>query len=503
MKRKALFILLATLIFAFIFAISSSAVTGSTSDEFGEVTEIENMTSKMLDRDAKVVLKNADGTYSTYYTYYIYPTKAWNNAMKSPNFDALNSIVGESYNNSSIIRIELLSDCTAFELPAECNTYLKELIYPDDISFSTMPRTYFKALEKVYISSNFTKISGNTLRDTTALKEVIFSENFSLTSLPSGMFINCPNLEEISIPNSVVSLGGSMFSQCTSLKKIYFGENTKSIGTSNLIDISDNAFMIYASSNLDPIKTNTFTYGSHTPVNVTLFYVGTKEDVQAFVSASNHNAVKNATLVEYDATKSDDYYVNSEQSAWTIVYGYSKCQAFYGGHDISDKLTLHFTDYTSVMKEMSGCTRNCGLNDVVNEFAPIFSGYKISVKEEGYALCVTYSINNESVSVYNKYNEGATLSYGVVASKGLADGESLLSINNGSVIKDKENAILIDFNTEYSGFDFVLRGFDESHETVKLIVNAYVTDGKNIYYISSKTNDKPIEITMAEVKSLS
>ena len=49
----------------------------------------------------------------------------------------------------------------------------------------------------------------------------------------------------------------------------------------------------------------------------------------------------------------------------------------------------------------------------------------------------------------------------------------------------------------------MLRGFDESHETVKLIVNAYVTDGKNIYYISSKTNDKPIEITMAEVKSLS
>ena len=149
MKRKLLLTIIMAFVLVFTMAICASAANGSTSDEFGEVTLVDGLTSVMLDRDAKVVLKNANGTYSTYYTYYIYPKKAWNNAMKSPDFTALNNAVGEKYDNTSIIRIELLSDCDKYELPTECETYLKELVFPDDLAITALPRTYFKALEKV------------------------------------------------------------------------------------------------------------------------------------------------------------------------------------------------------------------------------------------------------------------------------------------------------------------------------------------------------------------
>ena len=204
MKRKALFILIATLIFAFIFAISSNAVTGSTSDEFGNVTAVDGLSSKSTDTDAKVVLKNEDGTFSTYYTYYIYPTFNWRGGMSQPNFSGLNNAVGASYDSNSIIRIELLSDCKYIELPGECNTYLKELLIPEDINTTTFYRTYFNALEKINIPSKITTISANTFDGTETLKYVTFGKDFAMTSLPNAMFSGCSSLEEIRLPNSVL-----------------------------------------------------------------------------------------------------------------------------------------------------------------------------------------------------------------------------------------------------------------------------------------------------------
>ena len=103
--------------------------------------------------------------------------------------------------------------------------------------------------------------------------------------------------------------------------------------------------------------------------------------------------------------------------------------------------------------------------------------------------------------MYKKYNDDGVIAYGVVASKGLNEGETLLSSIDGSIVKNKEDAVMVNFDTAYAGFDFVLRGFNESHDNTKLIINAYISDGKNVYYISSKTNDTPFEITMGEIKN--
>ena len=504
MKAKFSLIFTIILVLACFLAITSQAVTGAQTDEFGTATVVEGLTSVSTDTEALVVLKNDDGTFSTYYTFYIYPKFNWRGGMHQPDFSGLNKALGTSYDNTSIIRIQLLKDCKYIELPSECDTYLKELYIPENINTNTLYRTYFQALERVHIPSCITSISGNTFDGTKTLKYVTFGENFSMTSLPNTMFAGCSSLEEIRLPNSVTSIGRTFFSNCTSLKKIYLGENLTTSGDSMIVGVTGGK--IYASSKWFSTSTpsyNSFSYSGHNPVDVTLYYVGTKQEAEALKAKATHNGIKNATLVEYDATKPDDYYVNPEADAWTIVYGYSKCLAFYGGHDITDDLTLNFTDYTSNMQEISGCSRNCGVTSVVNEYEPIFGGFMYSVKENGTALCTSYSINHHSLAVYKSYNASTNISYGLVASVAPTDNEVLLTLDGGKVVTGKENAILVDIDTKYASFDFILRGFkaDGSYDNIAFAINAYVTDGKSIYYIGNSTSNKHFEITMAEIKN--
>lgn len=504
MKIKFLLTITIISILVCFLAISSQAVTGVQADEFGTVTIVDGLTSVSTDKEALVVLKNTDGTYSTYYTYYIYPTFNWRGGMHAPDFKGLNDALGTSYDNSSIIRIQLLKDCKYIELPSECNTHLKELYIPENINTTTLYRTYFKALEKVHIPSCITTISGNTFDSVTTLKYVTFGKDFSMTELPSTMFAGCSSLEEIRLPNSVTSIGRTFFSGCTSLKRIYLGENLTTSGDAMIVGVT--GAKIYASSKWFSTSTpssGSFAYAGHTPNDITLYYVGTKEEAETLKANATHNGIKNATLVEYDATKSDDYYVNPEATAWTIVYGYSKCLAFYGGHNVTDDLTLNFTDYTSKMQEMSGCSRNCGVSSIVNEYEPIFGGFMYSVKENGTALCTSYSINHHSLAVYKSYNASTNISYGLVASVAPTDNEVLLTLDGGKVVTGKENAILVDIDTKYASFDFILRGFkaDGSYDNIAFAINAYVTDGKSIYYIGNSTSNNYFKITMAEIKN--
>ena len=75
MKKKLFLILAMVALMVVAFAFSVSAVTGSQSNEYGAVTEVDGMESlakTYSDHDSRVVLKNADGTFTTYPSYYIY-----------------------------------------------------------------------------------------------------------------------------------------------------------------------------------------------------------------------------------------------------------------------------------------------------------------------------------------------------------------------------------------------------------------------------------------------
>ena len=187
----------------------------------------------------------------------------------------------------------------------------------------------------------------------------------------------------------------------------------------------------------------------------------------------------------------------------SIVYGYSKCLAFYGGHNITDDTTLKFTDYTSEMLEMSGCTRNCGINNIVSRYEPIFKFVGYSVKEnDSSAICAGYTVNHDSMAVYKEYNANVTLSYGIVASTPNEDGSDLLKVENGKVEAFKTTTVIADIDKSYAGFDFVLRGFSDDTANTALVICSYVFDGSSFVYMTDAcTNTVPATITYNEISS--
>ncbi len=514
MKKKFLLIISVMAVLACLFAITSSAaVTGSTSDEFGEVTEIASITPPKkygtyeVDTTAKVVLKNADGTFSTYYTYYIYPSLDGTRGMSSPNFTNLKTAVGENYTAASIVRLELLSGMGKLALPSACASTLKELIIPDDTTITTFVAIKnLTALEKIHIGSSVSSLPASMLEGATSLKEVTFGKDFALTEIPNYMFSGCTSLEEIRFPDSVTTFGSGVLRYCTSIKKVYFGKNADTIGT-NFFTMKaasplKNHLQIYASSSIFVSSVPT-SFGTNTAItNVTVYYVGTYDEALALTQRSTATgtfpkAIKKAELVKYDDSKSDEAYINPDQTAWTIVYDYSKCLAFYGGHDISDTPVLKCDDFTSNLKLIKQCARECGSNQVLEIYDPIFSGVKYSVKEDGSAICAKFSINTTSIGVYNSYNVDAQISYGFVISSAM---DAPLYIGENNTLAKKDGVALVDSSKlagNYSGFDFIIRGFADPSTSV--IISLYTFDGKNIYYVGSSTTKDPVSVSISQL----
>lgn len=517
MTKRLFFILTMAIMLVCVFALSVSAAT---TNEFGVAEKIDgiDLTDMSTDATSRVVLTDGNGNYYTYPSQYV----VTNNGAFTYDFSRINA-KGYSYSVSSVIRIEIPTTVTSVPSDGSSNPLARyniiEIYFPENSTITKFSYGCFAnspKLQKINVPKSVTELNTYTFYQSTALTEINFHKDSQITTIPAYTFKGCKGLVSLTLPNSITTIADRSldFGQNQVITELRLGANLIDFGEMHFAwnQYKDKIFRIYAPETFlaneekisAPIydKQGTFTSYPSSMYSVCIYFTGSKAQLDALISKSSYDKFTNATLVEYDPNKSDEEY--GALNTWTVVYNYNKCKAFYDNqHAVNeDKLTLDFDSYTEKFYEVCACENDCGMKTVVNEYEPIFSGVKFSIKENGYALCASYSVNKTSLAVYDKYNESATLSYGVVASAGLNDGESLLKLDGGKVVAVKTNAVVANIDKEYAGFDFVLRGFNENNEKTKLIVNTYVTDGKNIYYISSKTNDKPVEITMAEIKSL-
>ncbi len=82
-------------------------------------------------------------------------------------------------------------------------------------------------IETVAISSSVTSV--HNFSDCATLKNVIFEEDSSLTSLGGLVFQNCVMLEKIVLPDSITSIGMYCFAGCTNLTEVILPQNLKTI----------------------------------------------------------------------------------------------------------------------------------------------------------------------------------------------------------------------------------------------------------------------------------
>ena len=511
MKKKLLLAISMVILIACVFAITvSAAMTGSTSDGFGEKISLDgiNLSGMATDDGSRVVLcHTVEGVtyYNTYPANYIVTSKTYNRIDYSYINSAL-ALRGETftYDETSVIRLEMPASSTNTNSEVRDMSNLKELIYmPGSLQTSFKTQEFLNAsFEKIVIPSSITTTSnGNVFQNCINLKEVVFQEGFSCTSLGNGWFSGCSALERITIPSSVTKIGSNSFKDCVALEEIRM-ENVVSFGDYWIAGCK-NVIKLYVSNQLTGF--GKFSYDNANPKAV-VFYIGAYDGANAIKEAGS-KAIKNATLVEYDITRSDSYYVPDSPENWTIVYGYSKCNAFYNReheNDISpcvincDRCSVYGVakenpihniakqvEYSSYAEKglcIIDCTNEGCAYAITEEIPALFSCLGYSAPEDGRGeIAIGYTVNNKAIEEY-KGITGKTVKYGVFAGLQSKLGDNDIFAEDGKAAENVINAEIARY--EVVAFELKISGFTDEYKDTKLAMGAYVavTEGETTQY---------------------
>ena len=426
---KKIFLLAAIIALICLFSLSVGAVTGNASNEYGEITYVNGIDEvNGYDTTSRAVLRNADGTYTTYPAYYIFNGSTGTGMRLS--FKKLNDITGEAYNTTSLIRIEVFEnsrlDWTFSDCSSLIDVYLPEGTFLHYASFSGC----------------------------SSLKSIKLPET-GVTQIPTDCFSGCYSLESINIPNTVKSLGGRCFQNCHRLSEIKLPESYTGI---------------------IPQDFRKITVWSIEAVNVT--YIVSKGCTGINSRFSLDDCRIGKLIFTGDENSAFVADLTSDAPGWVSKIEYANhCEYYYdGNHDVS--LEYLFTSFIEECYTNGTCSR-CQISERIDTYAPVFkfNGYST----DGKKICVGYSIDLDSLATYKKYNSEAVFSFGIIA-----------SANNNTPINEDgtftEKSINIDLtSTSFSSVDFILSGnwSNTSNADAEISMNLYIVEqAENKMYIS-------------------
>ena len=510
MKKTLLFsLMLVILACLFVFVVSAEEVTiddadfvdgklykGST-NEFGTVNKVVDTTkvyyyTGTLDATSRIVLKNGDGTYSTYLTIYIMSTVTDSQGPRWT-FDKLNEITGQSYDINAVARVE----------------------FPEGTN--VVRGSSFKgSTELVYakIASTIREVKGNAFENCSNLAKVEFRLDFekypefgsNVQSINNGaVFKNCTSLTELILPNSVTKVQTGAISGCTNLK--YFNPGASFAETNNQpIGYPQESFILskaykgnYMLFSYDRLKK------AATPSTLVFYYTGTLEQAMGLQEIETEcYEIKYGTLVSYDEFTSDSFV--RDASAHYFVYGYNHCDAFYGGnHKIVDvnacvstcqtcgdtivnhddknaeKVTIAYDNgYSNTGLKTTACTNEGCTYKVEEETPELFFTTGYSTPENGRGdVAISFTVNYSAIDAFEK-NASKSLKFGMfaVAQKFVGDGD----------IFTNDKAIKLDLDEEkYASFDMRVSGFETAEaKSALLAIGGYVVDEKgNVSYMQA------------------
>ncbi|MBO4983656.1 MAG: leucine-rich repeat domain-containing protein [Clostridia bacterium] len=212
MKKKLLMVAVIVALLVCALAVSASAsANGSASNEYGTPTIYDSIVEKdKLDTTSRVVLVNADGTYSTYPAYYILK----NDLNSSLDFTALNTATGESYSNKSVVRIEFPNAIKQINGSMfDENKALIEVDLPSSLE-SVQSRAFYNCINLQYIDG------------TEGL--LIFPEGFTRIAA-NNAFYNCDKIKYVEFPSTFTYLGQAAFHDCDGLLLASFDKVNEAI----------------------------------------------------------------------------------------------------------------------------------------------------------------------------------------------------------------------------------------------------------------------------------
>ncbi len=379
----------------------------------------------------------------------------------------------------------------------------------DDALISSFGATSFyeaKNLRSVNIPSNVTILysnshsnSGCTFYNCVSLVDVEFSPNSSLETIQINAFLMCSSLKEITVPNTVVNLGARAFHGCKSLETVRLGANAgkglTEYDVQSMLYECASLKSVYFSDTMVPTKgSHMFYSGTNSTV---FFYTGSFEQYEAFYNAlktlGNNGKFIGATPIEWDSTKDDQYYrdLASSEGKCYVVYGYGRCEAFYGGHKMSDDAQMQFESYFAPVKFGSVCTNEgCGHAgiDESKTIGAMFVDYGYSATEAAingtYSMSQFYGINKDAIEQYRALTE--SFEYGFVVA---ANADPFGAVADGTLAENK----LFVTEEKFFAYDYVsvsVGGISESNMDTAITFCLFVKDGDKLSYLDGgKTVD--------------
>ncbi|MBE6674750.1 MAG: leucine-rich repeat domain-containing protein [Ruminococcaceae bacterium] len=262
MKKRILFLAIMAVAIMTVFAMSVSAeevlnegnsLITSTSDEFATGENINYITglaneiyfngtssqgNKVLSLEQRMVLKNDDGTYSTFPSAYLFNISK-DGSKRAHRFQWLditliNAATGQNYEPADLIRLEIPEGIIDIHHDDRSSNARLGMQNSTDLKAENLKYISFPA------SCTGTLTMGDFARGITALEEVDFSKmtnphNFSMGTA----FYGCTNLSKVTFPETFNSDNGSigschikehMFRDCTSLTSIVLPKEINGIG---------------------------------------------------------------------------------------------------------------------------------------------------------------------------------------------------------------------------------------------------------------------------------
>ena len=499
--KKILFLALATAMLCCIFAVAVNAegIKRFETDEFQEgdnVTFLEginedmfllsdtqnNSAYELIDPDflARAVLKNSDGTYTTYPAWYFMSFQQyWNGAEYRYGVSRINEmshVTGETYAMDSIIRFEWP------EYKADHTFYLKT-----DAGVLSMPNLIYAR-----VASHF-ESTGGAFQGAKYLTEIEYAPNSRLQSIGDRTFKDCISMEVIRIPNTVTKLDNQVFvywgaggASNAILKEIYLGASVTTLGKNESIKAATmKGLKIYVPDTLDGA---TYTFDEYFPSSSMVIFTGNKENAEKFGTS---------VVMSYEEYEASGF----AHVPGAIVYGYSSCEAFFDGeHKLTGEATMQSVDYFKDVIFADTCTKeNCGKKIIDDEktIGAIFIDYGYSITENAIggklSMSQFFGINQDNLKKYTDATSKA-FEYGVVVSTS----NDPMNEENSDLIAQGKTYIATQNKIPHDYFVVIVTGFVAQGENANvdkgLTFCAYVKDGDNVSYLDNGATSQVVEI---------
>lgn len=436
-------------------------------------------------------------------------------------FSMSDSGYGDAYSfasdHSNLLFLRLPNTLT--ELPSRIvqSTPIIDCEISDDAPFETISNVAFydaRNLRSVDIPASVTIIKGSShsnngfaFYNCISLTDVDFSENSHLETIEMNAFNSCRGLKEITVPNSVVNLGERAFQDCSSLETIRLGANAGK----GLTDFNVQSMLwgckslkyVYMSNTMLPTAgSHLFESGSN---GMVIFYTGSLEEYEALketlISLKNNGKFTNATAIEWDATKDDQFYKDtaSTENKNYVVYGYNACKAFYEGEHNFNEPIYDFSgeDYVSSYVKTGVC-KNCDDKVVTELTGALFINKGYSKEINGTCFDYGFSVNREEIAKYEALT-GNIVSYGIIAASKTVSENGMLIDENGVAIN---GAISMNFEyTAYNVYNVKIKGIGSEDSEKQLYCSAYVYEAGKTAYFGKDVTEQAALISLTQIEA--